>query len=67
MKTLDFAAMENIQGGAGLDPITGLLPTLLAIPLSLLNALGLGSLVTPLLTQALGIVGSLPIPSLPGL
>ena len=60
MKTLDFAAMENINGGAG--PITGLLPTLLAIPMSLLNTLGLGGIVTPLLSQVLGAVGGLGLP-----
>ena len=60
MKTLDFTAMENITGGAG--PITGLLPTLLAIPLSLLNTLGLGGLVTPILSQLLGLVGGLGLP-----
>ncbi|HVU54938.1 MAG TPA: hypothetical protein VHD83_07775 [Puia sp.] len=60
MKTLDFAAMENIQGGDG--PVTGLLPTLLAIPIGLLNTLGLGSLVTPLLDQLLGAVNGLGLP-----
>ena len=60
MKTLDFAAMEDINGGAG--PITGLLPTLLAIPLSLLNTLGLGGLVSPLLNTLLGAVGGLGLP-----
>ncbi|HVW61890.1 MAG TPA: hypothetical protein VHC48_17675 [Puia sp.] len=60
MKTLDFAAMEKINGGAG--PITGLLPTLLAIPVSLLNTLGLGGVVTPLLNTVLGLVGGLGLP-----
>ena len=60
MKTLDFAAMENINGGSG--PITGLLPTLLSIPVGLLNTLGLGSLVTPLLTQLLGAINGLGLP-----
>lgn len=60
MKTLDFAAMENINGGAG--PITGLLPSLLAIPLSLLNTLGLGGIVSPLLTQLLGVIGGTGLP-----
>jgi len=60
MKTLDFAAMEDINGGAG--PITGLLPSLLSVPLSLLNTLGLGGIVTPLLNQLLGVVGGLGLP-----
>lgn len=60
MKTLDFAVMEDINGGAG--PITGLLPSLLAIPLSLLNTLGLGGIVSPLLTQLLGVIGGTGLP-----
>ncbi|MBN9380166.1 MAG: hypothetical protein J0H74_05345 [Chitinophagaceae bacterium] len=60
MKTLDFAAMENINGGAG--PVTGLLGQLLAVPLSLLSTLGLGGLVTPLLNQVLGLIGGLGLP-----
>lgn len=52
--------MEKINGGAG--PITGLLPTLLAIPVSLLNTLGLGGVVTPLLNTVLGLVGGLGLP-----
>lgn len=60
MKTLDFESMENIQGGAGL--VTGLLPSLLAIPLSLLNTLGLGGIVSPLLTQLLGVLGGTGLP-----
>lgn len=52
--------MENINGGAG--PITGLLPSLLAIPLSLLNTLGLGGIVSPLLTQLLGVIGGTGLP-----
>jgi hypothetical protein len=60
MKTLDFAAMEKINGGAG--PITGLLPTLLAIPMSLLNTLGLGGVATPLINQLLGVIGGTGLP-----
>jgi hypothetical protein len=61
MKSLDFAAMENIQGGLAGNitinlPITGLLSTL-----------GLGSLLGAGLGLGLGISYNLELPALPSL